>query len=110
MNRLLELLPAGEISDAARDEYNRACGVRDGAASATSSSSTTTPTSATAKPFWDELRAMEIPDTLQHKIELFRATGRRLPEPDELFDLRGWVQVMIGQNIMPRALASARRP
>jgi len=45
---------------------------------------------------------MEIPDTLHQRIELFRETGGVFPSLDELFDLRGWVQVMIGQGIMPR--------
>ena len=52
---------------------------------------------------------MEIPETLQHRIDLFRETGGVFPSLDELFDLRGWVQVMIGQGIIPAALASARR-
>lgn len=52
--------------------------------------------------FWDELRGMEIPESLSERMELFRQTGGVFPSMDELFDLRGWVQVMIGQHVSPR--------
>jgi tryptophan 7-halogenase len=38
---------------------------------------------------------------LHHKIELFRSTARVVPSFDELFDMRAWIHVMIGQNIIP---------
>ena len=44
---------------------------------------------------------MEIPESLRRRISLFRETGGVFPSLDELFDVRGWVQVMLGQNIMP---------
>ena len=53
--------------------------------------------------FWRQCRSMEIPDTLAHKIELFRETGRVFRRNDELFVENSWVQVMMGQGIMPRA-------
>ncbi|MFY8196413.1 MAG: tryptophan 7-halogenase, partial [Novosphingobium sp.] len=34
-------------------------------------------------------------------LAMFRASGRIVREHDELFDVPGWVQVMIGQGIMP---------
>jgi tryptophan 7-halogenase len=100
VTRLIELLPAGEISDAARDDYNRRFAFemehlrdfiilhyhangREGEA------------------FWDGLRAMEVPESLRERMELFRDTGSVFPSMDELFDLRGWVQVMIGQHVTP---------
>lgn len=53
------------------------------------------------EPFWQALRAMELPEGLRRKIDLFKATGRIFREQDELFTEVGWLQVMIGQNIMP---------
>lgn len=54
-------------------------------------------------PFWRQCRDMAIPDTLRQKIELFRETGRVFRKNDELFAENSWVQVMMGQGIMPRA-------
>ena len=54
------------------------------------------------QPFWDMLRAMAVPDTLAEKIEMFRAGGKVVRDQDELFDVPGWVQVMLGQGIEPR--------
>jgi tryptophan halogenase len=102
ISRLLELLPAGEISDATRDDFNQRtrfemerirdfiifhyhCNQREGEA------------------FWDGLRTMEVPEPLRHKMDLFRASGRVSASFDELFDARAWIQVMIGQNLMPES-------
>jgi tryptophan halogenase len=52
--------------------------------------------------FWRGCREMEIPASLRHRIELFRATGRVFRMPDELFAETSWIQVMLGQGIMPR--------
>lgn len=54
-------------------------------------------------PFWRQCAAMEIPDTLEQKIELFRETGRVFRRNEELFVENSWVQVMMGQGIMPQA-------
>ena len=53
--------------------------------------------------FWRYCNAMPIPDSLEHKIELFRETGRVFRRNEELFVENSWVQVMMGQGIMPRA-------
>ncbi len=53
--------------------------------------------------FWKYCGAMSIPDTLASKIELFRDCGRFFREGEEMFALTSWVQVMIGQGILPRA-------
>ena len=34
-------------------------------------------------------------------MDLFRSTGRVTASFDELFDARAWIQVMIGQNLIP---------
>ncbi|MEI9903885.1 MAG: tryptophan halogenase family protein [Asticcacaulis sp.] len=54
-------------------------------------------------PFWRQVADMPIPDTLQQKIELFRETGRVFRKNEELFAENSWVQVMMGQGIIPRA-------
>lgn len=53
-------------------------------------------------PYWRECRAMQIPDSLRHRIELFRDTGRVFHVPPELFAENSWIQVMMGQGIHPR--------
>jgi tryptophan halogenase len=51
--------------------------------------------------FWDYCRTMPIPDTLQRKIDMFRSGGRYFRTGDEFFALPSWVQVMLGQGIVP---------
>jgi tryptophan halogenase len=52
-------------------------------------------------PYWRDCRDMEIPDTLAHSLELFRETGLVLPEPSDVFRVDSWLQVLIGQRIVP---------
>ena len=54
-------------------------------------------------PFWQYCRHMEVPDTLQQKMDLFRSNGRILREGAELFVESSWLQVMVGQRILPQA-------
>ena len=54
------------------------------------------------EPFWRACRAAPIPDSLAHRIELFRSTGRLFREGEELFAEAGWLQVLIGQGVVPR--------
>jgi len=51
--------------------------------------------------FWRRCAAMEVPDTLAEKIDLFRANGRIVRVNEELFTEAGWLQVMTGQGIAP---------
>ncbi|WP_129775866.1 tryptophan halogenase family protein [Peristeroidobacter soli] len=53
-------------------------------------------------PFWNACRSMAIPASLQHRIELFRETGRVFRFQNELFTENSWIQVMLGQGIVPR--------
>lgn len=55
------------------------------------------------EPFWDRCRAMDLPDTLMAKIEQFRAAGFIHREHEELFTEPGWLQVFVGQRIVPQA-------
>jgi tryptophan halogenase len=45
---------------------------------------------------------MEIPDTLRRKMDLFSANGRVFREDDELFTEESWIQVFLGQGVIPR--------
>ena len=58
-------------------------------------------TERTDSPFWRHCRSMEIPDSLRHRIELFRQTGRVFKVPTELFGENSWIQVMLGQGLTP---------
>jgi tryptophan halogenase len=53
-------------------------------------------------PYWCACRELEVPASLQHRIDLFRETGRVFRVPNELFAENSWVQVMLGQGITPR--------
>ncbi|WP_343731791.1 tryptophan halogenase family protein [Duganella sp.] len=53
--------------------------------------------------FWIDAREMSIPASLRHRIELFRETGRVFRIPNELFAENSWIQVMLGQGIMPKS-------
>ena len=52
--------------------------------------------------FWKYVRTMPIPASLENYIELFRSNGQFFREGTELFGLTSWVQVMIGQGIVPQ--------
>lgn len=53
------------------------------------------------EPFWRDRAAMAVPDSLAQRIALFRANGRITRQPHELFTEAAWLQVMIGQGIIP---------
>jgi tryptophan halogenase len=52
-------------------------------------------------PFWRSCAEAKVPDSLERRINLFRETGRVFREQNELFHEVGWMQVMIGQNLVP---------
>lgn len=54
-------------------------------------------------PFWDHCRTLSIPDSLRETIELFRCDGRYFRNGDDFFALPSWVQVMLGQRIVPQS-------
>jgi tryptophan halogenase len=100
--RLIGMLPDRHMSQALQDEYNRQAKfeierIRDFLIlhyHATERRDTE---------FWKYCGTMPIPETLAAKIELFRDSGRFFRDGEEMFALTSWVQVMIGQGILPRA-------
>jgi len=49
--------------------------------------------------YWKECAHMAIPETLQRKMDLYRAHGRVVRVDNELFSEVGWIQVFEGQNM-----------
>ncbi|PHY22635.1 tryptophan halogenase family protein [Caulobacter sp. BP25] len=54
------------------------------------------------EPYWRDARAMAIPQSLQHKIELFAASGRLFVSDYDLFAEASWIAVLLGQGVVPR--------
>ena len=97
---LVELFPERAISPVDRDEFNRLIDleydrIRDFLIlhyHATERSDT---------PFWDYVRTMQVPDTLQEKIDLFRRRGRIVKYREGVFLDASWIAVYTGQRIVP---------
>ena len=51
--------------------------------------------------FWIDRRELPVPAELHRRMDLFRANGRIHREFDELFAEVAWLQVMVGQGVMP---------
>jgi len=100
--RLAALFPAKPINPAERDEYNRNLRetyqfIRDFLVLHYCA------TQRDDSPFWRHVQAMEIPDTLAHKLELWRAHGRLFPRETDMFEIPSWVAVLLGQNVWPES-------
>lgn len=52
--------------------------------------------------FWRSCAAMNIPDSLHEKIQLFRETGKVNNPTESLFSNIAWQQVLIGQGVIPK--------
>jgi tryptophan halogenase len=100
MIRLLQMFPHDGIRQSEVDEYNRQSEreiehIRDFIIlhyKVTNRQDT---------PFWRHCRALQVPDSLAHRIALFRETGRVFHTEGELFHENSWIQVMLGQGIVP---------
>jgi tryptophan halogenase len=53
-------------------------------------------------PFWRQCRGMDPPESLRRRMALFGATGKIYREQDELFSELAWLQVFMGQGLMPQ--------
>ena len=100
VSRLIQLFPRSAHAAAERAEYNRRCAaefaqIRDFLILHYHR------TEREDTEFWRYCKHMAVPDSLTHKLELFAASGRVGRDVDDLFREASWVQVMLGQGIMP---------
>ena len=101
ISKLLNLFPREGFSDVLVDRYNAQLGfefdrIRDFLVlhyHATQRDDTA---------FWNQCRTMAIPAQLQANIDLFRDSGRFFRNAEEMFAEVSWVEVMIGQGILPQ--------
>lgn len=98
--RLMQLFPAGGIHQADVDEFNLQSKrdlehIRDFIVLHYHVNARTD------SALWKHVREMEILPSLRHRIELFRETARVFRPSDELFAENSWIQVMMGQGILP---------
>lgn len=56
--------------------------------------------------FWDYCRNMDIPDSLNDRVALFKKTGEIHERDYELFLKDNWLSVLIGQEIYPESYNS----
>lgn len=102
VTRLLRLFPFGGCSDSLQHQYNQESQVeyeliRDFIVlhyKATERDDT---------PYWRDCRDMSIPDTLAHRMEMYRQTGLVFPDGEDVFRIDSWLQVLVGQRLEARS-------
>jgi tryptophan halogenase len=99
--RLLRLLPSDNISSANVDEYNQQTAaeierVRDFIILHYHVNERDD------SDFWRYLRDMDIPDSLQHRIDLFAQSANVFESEYDVFQIDSWVQVLLGQGVLPK--------
>ncbi len=52
--------------------------------------------------FWRDTREMDVPERITQKINLFRTTGTLTKDNMDIFLESSWLQVMLGQGVMPQ--------
>ena len=108
--RLIALMPDSEMSPLLAQEYNRQTiaeyeRIRDFLILHYKA------TSRDDAELWRYCSAMQIPDSLQYKIDHFRSHGMLVADERELFANPSWIAVYLGQDIVPQrapALAEMR--
>lgn len=58
-------------------------------------------TERTDSKFWRYCRSMPIPESLAHRLQMFRESGTLFKYEADLFGIASWIQVMLGQGLMP---------
>jgi tryptophan halogenase len=53
--------------------------------------------------FWNYCRHMQVPESLQKKLDLYTSSGRLFRDNNELFDEVSWFAVMQGQGLQPKS-------
>jgi tryptophan 7-halogenase len=103
IHKLLALFPGTGFSQADINEYNRQArfefeDVRDFIIAHYNV------TRRTGEEFWDYVRTMDVPDSLNERYDLFRSSGRFFKRgAAELFAEESWVQVLLGQGFEAKA-------
>ncbi len=100
ITNFIELFPTRDCPDAERDEYNRIMDlsferVRDFLILHYVA------TQRTDSPFWKYCKDMPIPDSLRHKMDLFKNSGRVVSYELGAFKFPSWLAVYYGQGIIP---------
>ena len=101
VTRLIRMLPADEIQQPIVDEYNRQSKfeyetIRDFIILHSCV------TSRTESDFWNYCRTMDLPQTLQNRIDIYKHNPSVFREHDELFHEGSWQAVMLGQGLQPK--------
>ena len=53
------------------------------------------------EPFWDRCRDMDLPESLERKIELFSLCAQVPLYDDETFEEQNWAALFIGAGVVP---------
>ena len=98
--KLMEFFPNRQIDQAYSDEFNRVMTmeierVKDFLILHYNA------TERTDSEFWKYVANMTLPDDLQHKLDLFKATGHVVKYQEGLFLEPSWVAVYLGQGVKP---------
>jgi tryptophan halogenase len=101
ISRFISLFPNATLPQVVRDEYNRHMRtefeqVRDFIILHYHANQN-------EGPFWSYCRTMDVPESLKHKIALFREAGRIFRYEEELFTRPSWVAVFLGQHVTPQS-------
>lgn len=104
--RLIRLFPFGDSKEALADRFNQETRteietVRDFVILHYKQ------TNRTDSDFWNAYRTMDIPDTLAHRIDIFKKNAYVWPDDVALFRVDSWVQVMMGQGLTPASFHNA---
>jgi len=102
VTRLMQLFPFDGVSRALVDEYNELSrneleNIRDFIVLHYHV------TQREGSPFWRYCKNMEVPESLDHRIRLFRERAHAFQADGELFRVDSWVQVMLGQGLIPES-------
>ena len=101
--RLLNLLPLDHHDPATEDEYNR-LGIEEYEHIRDFIILHFCATERTDTPFWNHVRTMELPESLRHRIAIFKSRGRVARHVGQLFLEPSWVAVFLGQRIIPEEI------
>jgi tryptophan halogenase len=99
--RLIEMFPDRQLDAVISAEYNRASvneweRIRDFLILHYSA------TERDDAPLWQYCRGMQLPDSLQYKMDVFRSSGRVPLLSEESYQEPSWVAILLGQNILPK--------